>query len=89
MIKLVSVEPKQDYRLLLRFSDGAWGVYDFAHFVEANTPMTAPLRDPAYFSRYFIEIGALSWPNGFDLSAGSLYRSLAEREELHFATAAA
>lgn len=89
MIKLVSVEPKQGYCLLLHFSDGSGGVYDFAHFVEANTPMTAPLRDPAYFSRHFIELGALSWPNGFDLSAASLHRSLAERGELHLATAAA
>lgn len=78
MIKLKAVEPKGDYRLLLRFSDGTAGVYDFAPFVDAATEMTAPLRDPAFFAQYFIELGALAWPNGFDLSAESLHRRLEE-----------
>ncbi|WP_458071869.1 hypothetical protein [Rhodanobacter sp. BL-MT-08] len=38
--------------------------------------MTAPLSDPSFFSSYFIELGALAWPNGFDLSAESLHRRL-------------
>jgi hypothetical protein len=52
--------------LLLRFSDGAWGVFDFSHYQAANTEMTAPLRDPGFFAKHFIEAGALAWPNGFD-----------------------
>jgi hypothetical protein len=39
VIKLTEVEPKGGYRLALRFSDGAVGVFDFAPFVDANTPM--------------------------------------------------
>ncbi|MDE2156697.1 MAG: DUF2442 domain-containing protein [Xanthomonadaceae bacterium] len=35
-----------------------------------------PLADPTFFARYFIELGALTWPNGFDLSAESLRRRL-------------
>jgi len=89
MIKLTAIEPKDETRLLLRFSDGAWGVYDFAPFIEANTEMTAALRDPAFFARHFIEAGALAWPNGFDLSAGSLYRRLQEAGDLHQSAAAA
>lgn len=76
MIKLVAVERRTGYNLLLRFSDGAWGEFDFTPFVEAATEMTSPLADPAYFERVFIELGALAWPNGFDLSAESLYRKL-------------
>jgi Protein of unknown function (DUF2442) len=78
MIKLKSIESKGGYRLLLRFSDKTSGVYDFTHFVEAATEMTAPLSDPQFFSRHFIELGALAWPNGFDLSAESLHRRLQE-----------
>jgi Protein of unknown function (DUF2442). len=78
MIKLTTVESKGGYRLLLRFSDDTSGVYDFTPFVEAATEMTAPLSDPQFFSRYFIELGALAWPNGFDLSAQSLHRRLQE-----------
>ena len=82
MIKLTAFEPKDGYRLLLQFSDGTWGVYDFAPFVDAATEMTAPLRDQEFFARCFIELGALAWPNGFDLSAGSLQRRLEETGEL-------
>ena len=78
MIKLKSIESKGCYRLLLRFSGDTSGVYDFTHFVEAATEMTAPLSDPQFFSRYFIELGALAWSNGFDLSAESLHRRLQE-----------
>jgi Protein of unknown function (DUF2442) len=83
MIKLVAVEPREAYRLHLRFSDGAWGVFDFATFIAADTVMTKPLADGAFFGRYFIEAGALAWPNGFDLSAESLYRRLDDAGDLH------
>lgn len=82
MIKLTKFEQVDASRLLLRFSDGAWGVFDFTPFIAANTEMTAPLSDPDYFARCFIELGALAWPNGFDLSAQSMYRTLAELGEL-------
>lgn len=51
MIKLKAFEPKGDCRLLLRFSDGTAGIYDFATFIEANTEMTAPLRDHQAFAQ--------------------------------------
>lgn len=78
MIKLVAFERKSSTILALRFSDGAWGEVDFFPFIAANTEMTAPLADACLFSRCFIELGALAWPNGFDLSAQSLYRRLQE-----------
>ncbi len=89
MIKLIGIEKKEGTRLLLRFADGAWGTYDFAPLVETATEMTAPLSDPCFFVRCFIEAGALAWPNGFDLSAGSLYRRLQEAGALHPDAAAA
>lgn len=89
MIKLIAVERKEGTQLLLRFSDGAWGTYDFAPFIKADTEMTAPLGDPEFFGRCFIELGALAWPNGFDLSAESLYRRLEEQGSLHKSVEAA
>lgn len=89
MIKLIAVEPKGERRLLLRFSDGAWGVCDFTPFVDAGTEMTEPLRDPVFFARVYIELGALAWPNGFDLSAESLHRRLGEAGALRRGSAAA
>lgn len=89
MIKLTAIEPNSDRCLLLRFSDGAWGIFDFTPFVEAGTAMTEPLREPVFFSKAFIELGALAWPNGFELSAESLYRRLGEAGALRRGTAAA
>ena len=89
MIKLIAVEAKDGYQLALRFSDGASGVCDFAPLVEANTAMTAPLCDRAFFASYYIELGALAWPNGLDFSAGSLYKRLQEAGKLQHATKAA
>ncbi len=89
MIKLISVEPKEGYELLLRFSDGASGTFDFTPFVNAGTEMTEPLRDHDYFRSCFIELGALAWPNGFDMSAASLHRRLREEGKLRQNTRAA
>ena len=89
MIKLTAVEPKEGWQLLLRFSDGASGVFNFSGLVEADTEMTAPLRDPAFFARHFIELGALAWPNGLDFSAGSLYQRLQDAGKLQHGIKAA
>ena len=44
-------------RSRLRFSDDSHGVFDFTPFLEAGTSMTEPLRDPAFFRRFFLEMG--------------------------------
>ena len=38
--------------------------------------MVVPLRDPAMFERVFIEMGAPTWPNGFDLDPINLYMQM-------------
>lgn len=57
--------------------------------LDARTEMTSPLLDPKFFARCFIEAGALAWPNGFELSAISLYRRLRETGQLSEGAAAA
>jgi hypothetical protein len=54
-------------RLHVTFSDGATGEHDFSALVARDGPMVEPLRDPAYFARVFLEHGAPTWPNGFDM----------------------
>jgi hypothetical protein len=89
MIKLVAADLVNDHEIRLRFSDDSAGTLDFQPFLDANTEMTAPLRDPAFFRRFFLEMGALAWPNGFDLSAESLQRRLDEGGRLTRSSAAA
>jgi hypothetical protein len=38
--------------------------------------MVEPLKAPDYFARAFVEMGAPTWPNGFDLDPINLYMEL-------------
>ena len=89
MIKIVAADYVSDHEIRLRFSDDSHGVFDFRQFLEAGTLMTEPLRDPAFFRRYYLELGALAWSNGFDLGAASLQKRLDESGRLHRSSAAA
>jgi hypothetical protein len=40
--------------------------------------MREPLRDETYSARVFLELGASTWPNGFDIAPEWLRREVAE-----------
>ena len=73
MIDVVSVKPLGGYRLRVSFSDGSAGVHDFSSAAARDGEMVRPLKDPAFFTRVFVELGALTWPNGFDLDPIALH----------------
>lgn len=73
MVDVLRVRALDGQRLSLRFSDGLEGTYDCAPLLEKNGEMVQPLKDPAYFARVFLEEGAPTWPNGFDLDPIALY----------------
>jgi hypothetical protein len=85
LIKVVKVEPLGGHRLRIRFSDGRIGERDFADVVSAGGPMLEPLRDPAYFARVFIEFGAPTWLNGYDLAPNALHAEMSEAGSLRHA----
>ena len=64
-------EYRGGYAIHLTFNDGLQAVVDFARWF--NGPVFAPLRDPAYFQRFFIEGGTITWPNGADIAPETLY----------------
>ena len=78
MIKLVAIATTGHLTLDLTFSDGSSARWSAADLVARDTVLTAPLAEPGYFARAFIEAGALAWPNGLELSAASLHRRLGE-----------
>ena len=82
LTKIVHLEKLGEFRLRLRFSDGSEGVHDFAALVHEPGSMMEPLRDPAYFARVFLEFGALTWPNGFDIAPEWLRREMEAAGEL-------
>ncbi|CAN5126770.1 DUF2442 domain-containing protein [soil metagenome] len=65
--KVVDVKVLAPHVLRVTFADGFSAVHDFAALVNEDGPMAEPLHDPAYFARVFLEYGALTWPNGYDM----------------------
>ena len=82
LTKIIRLEKHDGFRLLVRFSDGSEGVHDFAGMVGEPGPMLEPLQDQTYFSRVFLEFGAPTWPNGFDIAPEWLRREMAAAGEL-------
>jgi Protein of unknown function (DUF2442) len=72
LIKVRAVKPLGGHRLWFEFSDGSQGEWDFTELVRKDRPVLEPLRDPAYFARVFLQRGAPTWPNGFDLAPWAL-----------------
>jgi hypothetical protein len=86
--KATAAEPIGRYRLRIKFSDGRSGEWDFSWLAGDKRPMTAPFKDPAFFDRVFLEMGALTWPNGYDCCPDSLYEDMVEAGALTSAKAA-
>jgi hypothetical protein len=82
MIDVVSVKPLGDFRLRIAFSDGSVGVHDFSSTVARDGEMVRPLKEASFFARVFVELGALTWPNGFDLDPIALHDRMAQAGEL-------
>lgn len=82
MIKILTATHLHDFVVRVEFSDGSVGDYDLAPLFARNTVLTSAWQDPVFFRRFFIELGALSWPNGLELSAGSIHQRLDDQGKL-------
>ena len=60
------------------FNDGTAETVDFSEWLEG--PVFEPLQHVAYFRRFFLEGGTVSWPNGADIAPETLYEA-ATREK--------
>lgn len=69
--QVVKAEYRRAFLIRLTFSDGTEGTVDFEDWLEG--PVFQPLLDEAFFRRFFIEAGALTWPNGADIAPEALY----------------
>lgn len=82
LTKVTSLTVVAPYKLAVVFIDGSRGVHDCASLLEESGPILDPLRDPAYFAQAFLEYGAPTWPNGFDMDAEWLRREMQAAGEL-------
>ena len=69
-----------EFRLQVKFADGAMGIADLRSIVESH-PAYVSLKDPTAFARVFVhpELKAVCWPGGIDIAPETL-RHLATGE---------
>lgn len=76
LVDVLKLRALDGWRLWLRFTDGMEGEYDLADYVHSGGEMLEPLEDAAYFARVFVEMGAPTWPNGFDIDPIKAYMDM-------------
>jgi hypothetical protein len=75
MIRPTEVEPREGYRIWLRYSDGAAGELDLSHL--AGRGVFAAWDEPGYFERVHIALhGAIAWNDDLELCPDALYLQL-------------
>ena len=82
LTKVVELQVVGPYGLHVRFNTGQEGTHDCACLAREPGPMIQPLRDADFFARVFLEFGAPTWPNGFDMSPEWLRREMQTAGEL-------
>ncbi|MGL4973966.1 MAG: DUF2442 domain-containing protein [Bosea sp. (in: a-proteobacteria)] len=88
MVDVIKLKALSDRRLWLRFSDGHEGEWDFSPLLSKDGAMIEPLREPSMFARVFVEMGAPTWPSGFDVDPAYLYMQMMAAGALTYKVAA-
>ena len=71
--RVKSVEAKQDYRLLLTFTNGEQRVFDVSPFLDKG--VFKKLKSAHEFNSVHVAHGSIIWAGGQDLCPDTLYES--------------
>ncbi len=76
MIRVVHVQPLEDFKLQVRFSDGTGGSY--AVEPQRRGGVFERLSDPAVFNAVSIndDFGCVEWPGGVDLCPAAMHQEM-------------
>jgi hypothetical protein len=74
-MNLIELSPYKNYRLFVRYDDGANGIVDLSDF--AGRGVFAAWNEPGVFEKVRLaEAGHPEWPGGIDLCPDALYMRL-------------
>ena len=74
--RVLSINIVPGYRLQVTFMDGSTGLVDLSHWLfsrRIDGSVFEALREEDFFRLATVELGAITWPNGADLSPDALY----------------
>jgi hypothetical protein len=71
MKKIVKVEAFEHY-LECEIDNGDLFRFDMLFVLKSEGEMTEALKDLAFFKKVYIELGAITWPNGYDIHADTI-----------------
>ena len=74
---VIDADYRGGYRIRVTFNDNSERTIDFCQWLDG--PIFEPLKDPEYFRRFFIDGGAVMWPNGADIAPETLYSVMGRR----------
>lgn len=75
MPSVVQAEYRGGYRIHLTFNDDSAKTVDFHRWLSG--PVFEPLKNRAYFQRFYVDGGTVVWPNGADIAPETLYEESA------------
>jgi hypothetical protein len=74
VIKILNARYEGKFSVALQFSDGSEGHFNASvYFKDRKGSLLEALKVETYFKRFFIDAGALCWPNGLELSPQRLH----------------
>ena len=68
---VVQAEHLGDFRLRVVVNDGSENTIDFSQWFDG--PIFEALKTQTFFTRYFVDGGTITWPNGADVAPETLY----------------
>jgi len=74
---IIKAQYIKDYIISMKFDNGIGKTVDISQYFKG--PVFEALKKKSEFKKFFLDAGALAWPNGVDLAPDALY--LAEEVE--------
>ena len=71
--KIKKVKATDNFELICTFDNGIVKQFDLKPLLKRKGSMVEPIKKISFFKRVFLEAGAPTWPNGFDLCPDSIF----------------
>lgn len=78
---VVSLTILENYKLKVKFLDDTTGIIDMKIYIESpKAGVFKELKDINLFKQAYIELGAVTWPNGLDIAPDRMHKELQDKD---------